>query len=139
MAQERIFQALAGMKQMAPRIPEKYWDQYRQLITVDELRNRLVSVYDKHYTSEELTELLKFYDSPVGKKMSGAALPILKESMEVAQELSKEVGKSVTADFQAEQLLQRPLAAGSLGPPPLPRTGPEVSSTPVATATATAP
>ena len=67
MAQERILQGMAGMKQMMPRVPEKYWTQYRQLITVDELRNRLVYVYDKHYTSEELTDLLKFYDSPLGK------------------------------------------------------------------------
>ena len=137
MAQERILQGMAGMKQMMPRVPEKYWTQYRRLITVDELRNRLVYVYDKHYTSEELTDLLKFYDTPLGKKMSGVALPILKDSMDVAQELSKRATQSVASDFQAEQLLQRPRAVGSLGGPPLVRPdNSAVSPTPTPTPTA---
>ena len=136
MAQERILQNVASLKQMMPRVPEKYWTKYRQLITVDELRNRLVYVYDKHFTSEELTELLKFYDSPVGKKMSGEALPILKESMEVAQEFSKRAAQSVMTDFRAEQLLQQPRAAGSLGGPMLPPSNSVVSPTPTAAPTA---
>jgi len=137
MAQERILQGMAGMKQMMPRVPEKYWIQYRRLITVDELRNRLVYVYDKHYTSEELTGILKFYDSPLGKKMSGAALPILKDSIDVAQELSKRATQSVMSDIRAEQLLQRPRAVGSLDALPTINPGNSaVSPTPMQSATA---
>lgn len=138
-AQERILQALAGMKLMMPRVGEKYWDKYRQLITIDELRDRLVSVYDKHYTSEELSDLLKFYDSPLGKKISDEAIPVLRESMSIAQELSKRAAQSMAADFQAEQLLQRPRAAGSLGSPMFPQSNSALSPTPTPTATATAP
>jgi hypothetical protein len=134
-AQERILQAVAGMKLMMPRVAEKFWDKYRQLITIDELRNRLVIVYDKHYSSEELNELLKFYDSPLGKKMSDEVIPILRESMEIAQGLSKRAAQSVSADFQAEELLQRPRAAGSLGPG-IPSNGSAGPSAPTPTATA---
>ena len=137
-AQERILQALAGMKLMMPRVPEKYWDKYRQLISIDELRNRLIIVYDKHYTSEELNELLKFYDSPLGKKVSDEVVPILRESMEIAQGLSKRAAQSIAADYQAEELLQRPRSAGSLGPA-IPPGGPAVPPAPAPTATATAP
>ena len=84
---------------MMPRVGEKYWERYRQLISTDELRNRLVVVYDKHYSSEELNEMLKFYDSPLGKKMSDAAIPVLRDSMDVAQELAKRAAQSVVAVF----------------------------------------
>ena len=137
-AQERILQALAGMKLMMPRVAEKFWDKYRQLISIDELRTRLVIVYDKHYSSEELSELLKFYDSPLGKKMSDEAIPILRESMDIAQDLSKRAAQSVAADFQAEQLLQRPRAVGSMGPAIPPGTS-AAPTAPTPTATATAP
>jgi hypothetical protein len=137
-AQERILQALAGMKLMMPRVAEKYWDKYRQLISIDELRNRLIIVYDKHYTSEELNELLKFYDSPLGKKVSDEVIPILRESMEIAQGLSKRAAQSISTEFQAEQLLQRPRSAGSLGPA-IPPGGSAVPPAPAPTATATAP
>ena len=137
-AQERILSALAGMKLMMPRVGEKYWERYRQLISTDELRNRLVIVYDKHYSSEELNEMLKFYDSPLGKKMSDAAIPVLRDSMDVAQELAKRAAQSVAADFQSEQLLRNPRGAGSLGPasPPGISTG---APSPTPTVTATAP
>jgi hypothetical protein len=96
-----------------------------------------VDVYDKHYTSEELTGILKFYDSPLGKKMSGAALPILKDSIDVAQELSKRATQSVMSDIRAEQLLQRPRAVGSLDALPTINPGNSaVSPTPMPSATA---
>jgi uncharacterized protein len=134
-AQERVLQAMAGMKLMMPRVPENVWEKYRQLISLDEFRNRLIYVYDKHYTSEELSELLKFYDSPLGKKMSDEVIPILRESMEIAQGLSKRAAQSVSSDFQAEELLQRPRAAGSLGPA-IPSSGSAGPSAPTPTATA---
>jgi uncharacterized protein len=131
MTQERIFQGMAGLKQMMPRVPEKYWAQYRQLISVDELRNRLVYVYDKHFTSDDLKALLQFYDSPIGKKLSENTLPILRESMEIAQQMSKRAGEAVAQDFRAEQLLQQPRAAGSLGGP-LPAPGNPLAPAPLA-------
>ncbi len=137
MAQELILQNVAGLRQMMPRVPEKYWVQYRQFITIDELRNRLAYVYDKHFTSEDLTELLKFYDSPVGKKVTSEALPISKESMEVAQQFAKRAAQTVMSDFRAEQLLQKPRAAGSLGGP-MPPAG-NLAGSPMPTPTATAP
>lgn len=141
MAQERMLQGLAGMKLMMPRVPEKFWDKYRQLVSLEEIRTRLVSVYDKHYTTEDLNELLKFYDSPLGKKMSDEAVPILRESIDIAQELSKRAAQSVSADLQAEQLLQQPRAAGLLGPPRQPQGGPMGSPGPISapTPSATAP
>jgi uncharacterized protein len=136
LAQERILSALAGMKTLMPRVGEKYWEKYRQLVSVEELTKRLVYVYDKHYTSQELNDLLKFYDSPLGKKMSEEAIPILRGSMDIAQDLSKRAAQSVASEYQAEQLLQRPRAAGSLGPAMAPFSNDAVpSASPMASAT----
>ena len=137
MAQERILQAMAAMKLSMPRVADKYWDKYRDLISLDELRDRLAHVYDKHYTSEELNELLKFYDSPLGKKVSEEAMPILRESMEIAQDLSKKAAQSVATDIQAEQLLQLPRTSGALKAPILPRRPAVPTDCPAPTATVT--
>jgi uncharacterized protein len=119
MSEERVLQAMAGMKQLMPRLPEKYWAKYRSLITFEELQNRLVEVYDKHFTTEELKSLIQFYDSPIGKKLSEKALPILRDSMEIAQQMSKRAGTAVASEVRADQLLQRPRAAGSFSGTPL--------------------
>jgi uncharacterized protein len=115
MAEERVLQAMAGMKQLMPRVPEKYWEKYRSLISLEELQNRLVEVYDKHFTSEELNSLIQFYDSPIGRKLSEKTLPILRDSMEAAQRMSRRAGDAVASEMRAEQLFQQPRAAGSFG------------------------
>lgn len=52
---------------------------------VEELSNKLVNVelvniYEKHFTHEEIKDLIKFYESPTGKK-------ILEKSPEITKEL----------------------------------------------------
>lgn len=119
MAVERIMQGVAGMKQVMPRVPEKYWAQYSEKINTDDLRNRLVQVYNKYFTTDELKALLQFYESAAGKKLTEVKLPILRESMEIAQAQAKRAAEIVGRDFRTEQLLQHPRAAGSLPLPPI--------------------
>jgi hypothetical protein len=132
-AQERILQGLAGMKQLMPRIPEKYWVEYREKISANELRDRLVRVYDKHFTPEELKAILEFYESAAGRKLSAAMMPILRESMEIALDVSKRAGEVVAKDLRTEQLLQQPRAAGSIPMPPVPPSNPLPSIPPAPT------
>jgi len=44
-------------------------------------------IYDKHFTEQELKDLLAFYTSPTGKKAIQVMPDLLKESMEKAAEL----------------------------------------------------
>ena len=74
-----------------------------------------------------------------GKKMSAEAVPILRESMEISQELSKQAAQSVASDVQAEQLLKQPQALGTFRPPTLPLGNPTLSDTPTPTPAAPAP
>jgi hypothetical protein len=112
-AQERIGQALVGMRQMMSRLPEKYWEKYRSMISENDLRNRLVHVYDKLYSVDELRSMLQFFDTPAGKKMTENAVPILRESMAIAQEMSRQAGTAVMSEVNADQLLQNPVSVGS--------------------------
>ena len=141
MAQERMLQALAGMKQLMTRVPEKYWEKYRNFISPEDLQNRLVQVYDKHYTKEELKELLRFYDSPLGKKISDEAVPILRDSMQIAQEMSRRAATALSEEMRTERLLRNPRGAGSFdGTLLAPGTSPAAeSSTPTPSPTLTPP
>lgn len=112
-AQERIEQAISGMKQMMPRLRDKYWEKYRSLISENDLRRRLIEVYDKHYTADELRSMLQFFDTPAGKKMTENTVPILHESMAIAQEISRRAGDTIMSEMNAERLLQHPNAASS--------------------------
>jgi hypothetical protein len=113
MAQERIAQAMAGMKQLMVRLPPKYWDKYQSLMSESELRDRLMQVYDKRYTTDEIKSLIAFYDTPAGKKMSENAVPILRDSMKIAQDMSRSASEAVMSEANTQKFLQNPAAAGS--------------------------
>ena len=121
---------MAGMKQMMPRLQEKYWEKYRSLISESELTARLIRVYDQRYTTDELKSLLEFYNTPAGKKMTENAVPILRDSMAIAQELSRQASTAVMSEVNADQLLQNPVSAGSFKGMLL---APSVSATPSGT------
>ncbi len=58
----------------------------RQISAEGGLEDRIVPLYDKHYTHAEIQSLIKFYKSPLGKKVAELRPQIAKESMVVAEE-----------------------------------------------------
>jgi hypothetical protein len=45
----------------------------------------LIPIYEKHFTPAEIEELLRFYESPVGKKMIALRPQITQEAIEAVQ------------------------------------------------------
>ena len=58
----------------------------RQISAKDGLIDRVVPLYDKHYTHNEIRTLIRFYETPLGKKVTALRPQITKESMVVAEE-----------------------------------------------------
>lgn len=58
----------------------------RQISAKDGLIDRVVPLYDKHYTKGEIRALIRFYETPLGKKVTALRPQIAKEGMVVAEE-----------------------------------------------------
>jgi hypothetical protein len=56
--------------------------RYEKKFDVDEVTEQLISVYDKHYTDEEIKGLLQFYGSPLGQKVAAESPKIGREIQE---------------------------------------------------------
>jgi hypothetical protein len=68
--------------------------------------------------------------------MSEEAVPILRESMAIALEISKRAGAAIASEFRAEQLLQQPRTTGSFNGMLLgPGSSPAQSATPTPAST----
>jgi len=74
--------------QVMPMIPESKQADFKKEFeaTLPSLYDKMVPVYQKYYTHEEIKEMLNFYNSPLGKKISSNAGSITSEAMEVGQE-----------------------------------------------------
>ena len=56
-----------------------------QVLNIDDIINQLIPVYEKHFTSQDLQELIAFYESPVARKLFRVEPLLLKDVMETSR------------------------------------------------------
>jgi uncharacterized protein len=54
-----------------------------------ELRDRLVAIYQKHFTSDDITALVTFYTSPAGRKFLGEMPVLMQEAMGASMDVMR--------------------------------------------------
>jgi uncharacterized protein len=103
MARQILSQMIAAMKPGAPRVPETFWTEFMAEVDTNELMDMLVPVYDKHFTQEEIRQMIEFYETPVGRKIIEAMPQVMQESMALGQIWGQNLGRKVQAKLQQEQ------------------------------------
>ncbi len=95
-SQQMVVQMLDALipqiKALAQDVPEKYWQEFYSMFDYKELIDILVPVYMKYYTNEDIKELLRFYNTPVGKKMVRITPDLNAETMEAGQKWGEALG-----------------------------------------------
>jgi len=65
--------------------------KYKSKLNPEELNERAIPVYDKHFSAAEIKEMIRFYETPLGQK-------VLKEMPVVTAEL-QQMGQAWGAKF----------------------------------------
>lgn len=79
----------------------------------DKLKDDYITIYAEVFTAEELSELVTFYNSPIGRKYTEKQPEIMQRTMEISQKkmmdimpkimkLSEEMTKKLTEDMMQE-------------------------------------
>ena len=91
-------QILSMIEQQAPALPESVKAEIQAMFSEEallSLMDRMVPIYAKYYTQQDMDDLIAFYDTPLGKKLSTVQPQITLESMSVAQQWAAEIGQKV--------------------------------------------
>jgi len=75
---------------------------YRKKFDVDSVTEQLVSVYDKHYSDEEIKGLLQFYGSPLGQKVAAEGPRIARELQEATRASAAKAVKEALQEARQE-------------------------------------
>ena len=75
---------------------------YEKKFDVDTVTDQLISVYDKHYTDEEIKGLLQFYGSPLGQKVAAESPKIGREIQESIRLSSGKAAKEALQQARQE-------------------------------------
>ena len=57
------------------------------------LTDRLVVIYDKHFSEEDVKQILQFFGTPVGRKVKGFLAVREIEALPIVEQWSEEVGR----------------------------------------------
>lgn len=89
-----------SIKTRQPDIDQKFYDEIVNEFNGNEIVKLIIPIYEKHYTEEEIDQLILFYQSPIGKKMVEKMPLVIQESMEIGQKWGMEIGRKIIEKFQ---------------------------------------
>ena len=93
-----IPQLVNMMKQQAASQPDSFWEDFTKRWTkqfIDKMVEGITPIYQKHLTLKDLEDILAFYDTPAGKKLSASTPAVAKEVMPIGQRLGTEIGRQM--------------------------------------------
>src|SRR5215469_6126271 len=75
---------------------------YQQRLNPDDVTNELVTIYDKHFTDQDIKGLMQFYGSPVGQKFAAEMPKITAEIQAANRAMGTRVAKEVLQDLRRQ-------------------------------------
>ncbi len=105
------------MQEALPCVPAGYWKGFANEKAEKDLINRVVPIYQKHFSSEDVADLLKFYRTRVGRKVLEEMPGIMSETMRDGQAWGRNRAQQMIEQLQKNGTLN---AQGSC---PVPEAG----------------
>jgi hypothetical protein len=93
-------QIVNSFKQTMTNVPAEFWTEAIKGFKPDELVDLIVPIYDKYLTHKDIKDLIKFYDTPVGKKFVSVQPQIMQESMAAGQQWGQQLAQKVLLKLQ---------------------------------------
>ncbi|MBN1899299.1 MAG: DUF2059 domain-containing protein [Spirochaetes bacterium] len=97
---QMLNQIIDNFRVSMPDVPAEYWDSFLEKVNKEALIELIIPVYDKHLTHEDIKELIKFYKSPLGKKLISVMPIITQESYSAGYEWGKKLAEQVMEELK---------------------------------------
>ncbi len=100
-----INQVFTMFKQQENAVPDSVWASMESEFlntSMDELVEMLTPVYQSHITEADMTKIIEFYQTPVGRKFAEKTPLIMQESMRVGQEWGIKIGSAFKMKLKAK-------------------------------------
>lgn len=101
-AARTIASYLPHLKKITPKASEEFWRRTLREIDVEEIENKLIPVYQKYFTEEEISALIVFFESPEGEKLVKTMPLISEESRNIGNTWGKEIAQKIVAKYMTE-------------------------------------
>jgi uncharacterized protein len=102
LADQMMQQMITNFRSTMKDVPPEYWDNFAKKFTAADFLERIVPLYDKFYSLEDLRAVNEFYSSKAGQRILKTLPQIMQESMVIGEAWGKEIGQRVADDARIE-------------------------------------
>lgn len=81
---------------------ELFLARFQSKLSVDQLLELAIPVYDKHFSIEEIDGLTKFFQTPLGKKTASVLPQVVLETQSAGTKLGEQIGRQAMLEVLAE-------------------------------------
>jgi hypothetical protein len=103
LARQMVDQMFAEFQSSLPEMPAKFWEESKAEMNPQAFVDLAVPIYDKHFTQPEIRELIAFYETPIGRKLTQKLPAITQESMAAGMKWGEEIAQKVMARIEAQE------------------------------------
>lgn len=96
-------QLLAQFQQSMPEVPASFWVEFKKDANANALVDLVVPIYDRHFSQKEIQDVIRFYQTPSGRKLISKMPVITQESIQVGQKWGEQLGRRVIQRLQESQ------------------------------------
>jgi hypothetical protein len=98
---------LDAQKKAQPEIPDVFWDAFIKHVTanIGDFVTVLVGVHDRHYTKEQIDQMIAFFETPLGRMMSEKQPAVALETVAAAERWGMKMGMQVMMDLTEKGLM----------------------------------
>lgn len=99
----QIFDNVINMIKDKNPMAEEFVSEIKKEVNPEGISNLYIPIYDKYYTEEDLDNLIKFYQSPTGKKVTSVMPEMLNESMEAGKQWGISLAQKIIEKLEKEK------------------------------------
>jgi len=125
-------QMITAFRAKNSSVSGEFWDRFEKEINTEDLIDKMIPLYDKYYSLEDLKAVNTFYQTPAGQRVLAATPQIMHESMQIGQEWGRGVGMKIAMELEKEKQKEAAAASAS-APASIPAATPAPASTPATT------
>ena len=95
---------ITAMRRSRPDVPDQFWQdftaEFKRQASPDDLMKVILPIYDRHFTHQEIRQIIAFYESPLGRKISTTLPEIQQESVEAGRAWGEQLGDRMNAELK---------------------------------------
>lgn len=93
---------IPSMQSMAPEAPAKFWTKFKAGIKSNDFIEMIIPIYDKYFSHDDIKSLIKFYESPIGKKLVKVTPMLTQDSYYAGEKWGEELASSIIKELKKQ-------------------------------------